>query len=136
MLLHITIVSNCIRVSQLCAFCGRFTFWQAAQLQEASYTQGRFADYPGSGYYLDIIRAFPGSASDGGGGGNNASVGNGLVIEIVGMDDSLVSTAPHNVSLADVTSSLWIDAKTRAVFVDFSFYRRTHGSATVESGRL
>ncbi|KAJ1488357.1 Polycystin cation channel-domain-containing protein [Baffinella frigidus] len=76
------------------------------ELREMSYFSAGFSTYPGAGYVLDI---------------SGAQLVDGEV---------MLQTAPFatdtvrslNVSVGEVKRSRWIDLKTRAVFIDFSFY--------------
>ena len=87
-----------------------FKFYDYKDLHEMSTFEAYFSTYPGSGYVLDIDRVYQ---------HQNPQDPEELTLTIVPVDPP---HKPVNVTLNDVLNSKWIDVKTRAVFVDFTFF--------------
>ena len=83
-----------------------FKFHESKPLREMAFFEGFYNIYPGSGYVLDI---------DWAGKGENGET----VITVVPVDPPRI---PFNTTISEVQNSKWIDIKTRAVIVDFTFF--------------
>ena len=82
-----------------------FKYYEHKEIAEMSDFGAFYTTYPGSGYVLDIEKA--------------STVGNDLVLTVLPVDPP---RKPMNVTMQQVIDSKWIDVKTRAVFIDFTFY--------------
>jgi hypothetical protein len=83
-----------------------FKFHEHKPIAEMSEFGAYYTSYPGSGYVLDVDQA---STDDKG----------EVIMTIIPVDPP---RTPFNVTWNEVINSKWIDVKTRAVFIDFTFF--------------
>jgi hypothetical protein len=83
-----------------------FRLRDKTELQEMAFFSAAYATYPGAGYVVDV---------------ENAHIKNGqVVLETKPFPNDKLQSL--NVTVGELKDSKWIDLKTRAVFVDFSFF--------------
>ena len=83
-----------------------FKFHDNKRLREMAFFEGFYNVYPGSGYVLDLNWAGKDEAGE-------------TVITVVPVDPPRI---PFNTTISEVRNSKWIDIKTRAIIMDFTFF--------------